>query len=90
MKRVTYSRCNWRLDNPLHPQNTPETDLCNWIFFIDLMNFSFWSDNPEIPFTVKYEENLYTGYWALCAAIKRGETSMYNHTQLKYSLNGMH
>ena len=57
----------------------------NWIFLIDTLNFSFWSDNELIPvqltnnfkqpqiekYTVIYNQVPYTGYWALCAAINR-------------------
>ena len=38
------------------------------MFVIDLLNFSFWNDEP---YHVLYEGNRYTGYWSLCAAINR-------------------
>lgn len=59
----------------------------NWIFLVDSLNFSFWSDAellqlPEpLPGDVKmpsvekykvtYNQIPYTGYWALCAAVNR-------------------
>ena len=58
----------------------------NWIFLVDTLNFSFWSDNElynttELAdkvktnsierYTVIYKQIPYTGYWALCAAINR-------------------
>lgn len=44
-----------------------------WIFLIDLLNFSFYSDesDPEKQFFVTYNEERYTGYWSLCAAVNR-------------------
>lgn len=51
------------------------------IFLVDLLNFSFWSerdpDDKSVPhparYAVEYEGVRYTGYWALCACINRGE-----------------
>ena len=59
----------------------------SWIFLVDTLNFSFWSDNElmQIPtpipasfkmppiekYTVIYNQIPYTGYWAMCAAINR-------------------
>jgi hypothetical protein len=34
------------------------------------MNFSFFSSSDEL-FTVSYNNELYTGYWSLCAALNR-------------------
>lgn len=73
MRISKYSFQNWK--HKLHPcsinSNTP-----NAIFFIDLMNFSFWSERDKIdryPFTVNYDGINYTGYWSLCAIIKNCE-----------------
>ena len=39
---------------------------------VDLLNFSFWSEEKEEElFKVDYEGIQYTGYWSLCAAINR-------------------
>ena len=55
----------------------------NWIFLVDTLNFSFWSDQElvEVPanfkmsnvdkYTVIYKQVAYTGYWAMCAAVNR-------------------
>ena len=50
------------------------------IFLVDLLNFSFWSDldrddtgNCPDRFSVSFNDQLYTGYWSLCAAINRGK-----------------
>ncbi|EEB06728.1 eukaryotic protein [Schizosaccharomyces japonicus yFS275] len=61
----------------LHPQ-TKDTSTLDWIFFIDLLNFSFWSktdvedtgSHPE-RFAIEYHGKRYTGYWSLCAAVNR-------------------
>lgn len=42
-----------------------------WIFLIDTLNFAFWTSEGEPPFTVVFEGRSYTGYWSLCAALKR-------------------
>ncbi|KAI9139097.1 hypothetical protein BKA69DRAFT_1176863 [Paraphysoderma sedebokerense] len=63
-----YDPSKWK-DNELHPKENTEATV-NWIFFLDLMNFSFFSDN-DIPYAVSYTGKKYTGYWSLCAAINR-------------------
>ena len=44
-----------------------------WIFTVDLLNFSFFSDetDEENQFYVTYKEEKFTGYWSLCAAVNR-------------------
>lgn len=54
----------WK-SHELHPQIADE-DAVEWIFFVDSLNFSFWTDG-----SVKYSVNGYTGYWSLCAAVNR-------------------
>lgn len=60
---------NWKVNNRLNPQEMNE-EAANWIFVVDSLNFSFWSDS-SVAFTVNYQEKDYTGYWSLCAAIDR-------------------
>ncbi|EPX71430.1 uncharacterized protein SOCG_01648 [Schizosaccharomyces octosporus yFS286] len=67
---------NWQ-DHELHPKSQDSHTL-DWIFLIDILNFSFWSDadtrdsgNHPARFGVRYKGNLYTGYWSLCAAINK-------------------
>lgn len=46
------------------------------IFLVDTLNFSFWSDAGEDApdrYTVSFDGERYTGYWALCACIQRGK-----------------
>ncbi|CAI8056589.1 Queuosine salvage protein [Geodia barretti] len=47
-----------------------DEDLLNWIFFLDTLNFCFWSDEPTL-FTVRYRNKFWTGYRALEAAASR-------------------
>lgn len=77
MQAKHYSTATWA-SHPLHPKLKDRTTV-DWIFMVDTLNFSFWSDfddddtgNPESQrFTVAYNENTYTGYWSLCAAINK-------------------
>ncbi|XP_011302619.1 UPF0553 protein v1g230591 isoform X3 [Fopius arisanus] len=50
----------------MHP-NSGHPKAIDWIFVLDTLNFSFWSSNPDD----KWKVNGQTGYFALCAAIKR-------------------
>ncbi|KAJ3225259.1 hypothetical protein HK099_007085 [Clydaea vesicula] len=68
MEEQKYSPKTWR-DHKLHPQEL-NFETVDFIFFLDLMNFSFWSES-DVLFTVKYKGVPYTGYWSLCALIHR-------------------
>lgn len=72
-----YTSAAWS-GHDLHPKTTDESTL-NWIFTVDLLNFSFYSDidtiedskfNPD-RFSITYKNEKYTGYWSLCAVINR-------------------
>lgn len=41
------------------------------VFFTDVLNFSFWAEDPTKKYTVRYNETDWTGYWSLCAALNR-------------------
>ncbi|CAG8488579.1 3004_t:CDS:10, partial [Ambispora gerdemannii] len=78
IKQKKYSVKNWKM-NDLHPKQADKAAI-NWIFLVDLLNFSFWSDldKEDTPghscpdrFTVLYNDRSHTGYWSLCAAINR-------------------
>eukprot|EP00118_Oscarella_pearsei_P026350 m.309803 g.309803 ORF g.309803 m.309803 type:complete len:341 (+) comp47880_c0_seq1:132-1154(+) len=56
--------------HPAHPQEVT-SEKADWVFLIDLLNFSFWSSDPTSEFGVEYNGVLYTDYFGLCAAIKR-------------------
>lgn len=65
--------------NPGHPR------AVDWIFVLDTLNFSFWSSNPRNKWRVDGQ----TGYFALCAAIKRAievsEACFYNYRCITYT-----
>lgn len=48
-------------------------EAVEWIFLVDLLNFSFFSDqeDPKKQFYVTYKGEKFTGYWSLCAAVNR-------------------
>lgn len=56
--------------NHLNPQNFNEAAI-NWIFLCDLLNFSFWQDDPEKTFSVEFDGKVYQGYWTLPATLNR-------------------
>lgn len=77
MQELQYSTETWA-SHPLHPNDKTESTV-DWIFTVDLLNFSFWSDYDDSDtgrpssqrYTVEYKEQLYTGYWSLAAAINK-------------------
>lgn len=71
MQKSQYSTSSWYL-HELHPQGRDEKAL-EFIFTMDLLNFSFWSEKDESTrFAVEYNGQRYTGYWSLVAALRRG------------------
>lgn len=70
MQEKQYSTESWSENCP-HPK-TRDEDTVNFIFTMNLLNFSFWSELPtEERFTVEYNGEKYTGYWSLIAALQR-------------------
>lgn len=77
MLKNKYSTDTWS-SHVLNPK-TKDSSTIDWIFTIDTLNFSFWSDidkkdtgNPASKsFAIEYKGNTYTGYWSLCAAINK-------------------
>ena len=66
-----YSTHTWS-EHELHPQTKDESTV-DFIFTMDLLNFSFWSEEEEEPkrFCIEYRGKLWTGYWSLVAALQR-------------------
>ncbi len=64
-----YGTTSWS-KHELHPK-ARDASTVNFIFLMDLLNFSFWPDDPTEPFTVSYSGKSWTGYWSLVAAIHR-------------------
>ncbi|RPA79107.1 hypothetical protein BJ508DRAFT_377916 [Ascobolus immersus RN42] len=76
MKTRNYSTQTWA-SHDLHPGVgkvgfETEEDVVAAVFLIDLLNFSFWSlRGEEERFGVQYVGKKQTGYWSLCAAVRR-------------------
>ncbi|CEG63302.1 hypothetical protein RMATCC62417_00468 [Rhizopus microsporus] len=77
MRRKEYSTKTWN-EHPMHPK-TADCRTVDWIFLVDLLNFSFWSDFDKADkskphpdrYAIEYQGKAYTGYWSLCAAVNR-------------------
>ncbi|VDQ07961.1 unnamed protein product [Trichobilharzia regenti] len=73
-KHVTIKLVERCRDHPLTPENWLKHELtpnaADDQAIECLLNFSFWS-NTDAQFEVLYKGNVYTGYWALCAAVNR-------------------
>ncbi|XP_023727755.1 queuosine salvage protein isoform X2 [Cryptotermes secundus] len=54
----------------LHPQKADESSV-DWIFFVDTLNFCFWSANENTKWEVIWNGKTHTGYFALCASVRR-------------------
>lgn len=66
-----YSTRDWS-KHELHPKTKDESTV-NFIFLMDLLNFSFWpnSEDPKEGFAIEYLGKRRTGYWSLVACIQR-------------------
>lgn len=71
MQEKGYSTKDWS-KHELHPKAKDESTV-DFIFLMDLINFSFWSDidDSDKQFSVEYRGEKWTGYWSLVAAIQR-------------------
>ncbi|KAF8864755.1 hypothetical protein BDZ45DRAFT_701578 [Acephala macrosclerotiorum] len=70
MQKKEYSTKTWS-SHELHPKTKDESTLA-FIFTMDLLNFSFWSElDDEERFAVEYKGKKWTGYWSLVAALQR-------------------
>lgn len=77
MQQQQYSTETWA-SHPLNPKDKTQSTV-DWIFTVDLLNFSFWSDYDDNDtghpssqrYTVEYKGEFYTGYWSLVAAINK-------------------
>ena len=70
MQEKEYSTATWS-QHELHPK-ADEPGTLAFIFTMDLLNFSFWSDLPDDErFAVEYKGETWTGYWSLVAALRR-------------------
>lgn len=77
----TYSKATWH-SHPLHPNGLTDEGNANWIFTVDLLNYSFWPEPGQPTLRVEFHGASYTGYWALCAAINRAMSVRTEHANL--------
>jgi hypothetical protein len=74
MRERKYSTQTWN-EHELHPKlgiDVDEVGLVNFIFTMDLLNFSFWSkESSEERYQVEYREKRWTGYNSLVACLRR-------------------
>lgn len=71
MQEKEYSTKTWS-EHELHPKSKDESTV-DFIFTMDLLNFSFWSDTTDDSkrFAIEYRGRRWTGYWSLVAALQR-------------------
>jgi hypothetical protein len=70
MQKKEYSTHTWS-EHELHPKTKDEGTM-DFIFTMDLLNFSFWSaETEEKRFAIEYRGKNWTGYWSLVAALQR-------------------
>lgn len=70
MQEKSFSTASWA-EHELHPK-AKEANTVAFIFTMDLLNFSFWSELPDDErFAIEYKGKRWTGYWSLVAALQR-------------------
>lgn len=71
MTEKGYSTKTWS-EHELHPKSKDEATV-NFIFTMDVLNFSFWSEaeDEDESFAVEYKGQRWTGYWSLVASLQR-------------------
>ncbi|KAJ2823280.1 hypothetical protein GGI24_003717, partial [Coemansia furcata] len=70
MQSVGYSTADWK-KHTLTP-SIADAQAIEWIFLVDALNFSFWSDQDRSrQYSVTLDGKTYQGYWTLCAAVNR-------------------
>ncbi|KAI5698471.1 hypothetical protein M8J76_004090 [Diaphorina citri] len=73
-------------NHPLHPDCKKDKDFMDWIFVIDSLNFCFWKSPNQVQWSVTYEDVTYTGYFALCAALKKAKDNGINISDPKVNV----
>ena len=74
MRERKYSTQTWS-EHELHPKlgvDVDEIGLVNFVFTMDLLNFSFWSERSTAErYQVEYQGKRWTGYNSLVACLRR-------------------
>lgn len=65
-----FGLAGWKSLHELNPRSAG-AEAVDWVFLVDSLNFSFWSEREEQKYLVKYKGKTYSGYWSLCAAVNR-------------------
>ncbi|QIW98852.1 hypothetical protein AMS68_004370 [Peltaster fructicola] len=69
-----YSIAAWS-EHEIHPklgEELNEVEMANFVFTMDLLNFSFWSElSEEERFQIDYKGQRWTGYMSLVASLQR-------------------
>jgi hypothetical protein len=70
MQTKNYSAATWA-EHELHPKTRDKSTVA-FIFTMDLLNFSFWSEKKQSErYAVSYRDKRWTGYWSLVASLQR-------------------
>lgn len=69
-------------DNLL-PKPSEETAV-DFLFVADVLNFCFWPDKNKPKWQVSWKGNSYTGYYALCAALRKAQEEKVPITDPKF------
>ncbi|KAL4990123.1 hypothetical protein BDW68DRAFT_155097 [Aspergillus falconensis] len=86
MQKKEYSTSSWS-EHELHPKAKNESTV-DFIFTMDLLNFSFWSAEPEEKrFAIEYRGKKWTGYWSLVAALQRALDENIEITNPRFWIN---
>ncbi|XP_071136989.1 queuosine 5'-phosphate N-glycosylase/hydrolase-like [Mytilus edulis] len=86
VKDDTYNIKSWKTAHELNPSEmTKET--VDWIFVADTLNFSFWSEDENKKYMVRYKGKEYTGYWSWIAALNRALDNGIKLTDPKFYAN---
>lgn len=71
MQAKSFGFQSWS-EHELHPKGKNGSTI-NFIFLMDLLNFSFWpeTEDSDKRYAVDYRGKTWTGYWSLVAALQR-------------------
>ncbi|KAK9450100.1 uncharacterized protein V1518DRAFT_372029 [Limtongia smithiae] len=77
MQEKSYTTETW-INHVLNPK-VRDANAIDWIFLVDLLNFSFWSDADledtgkaeTARYAINWAGQYWTGYWSLCAVVNR-------------------
>ncbi|KAL9053780.1 MAG: hypothetical protein Q9162_004578 [Coniocarpon cinnabarinum] len=75
IRRTPFTTASWSA-HQLHPDpldgSMTDSEIVKFIFVMDLLNFSFWSEDDE-GFWVEWEGRRWSGYWSLVACLRRAK-----------------